>query len=169
MCRRARAFTLIEVLVTLAVLGICVALVAVYAIPDERTRLRLEAERLAQLLDLAAIEARLTATTIGWTPAPGGYRFLRYNDEVGWSELGESQALRPRVFPPGVELADVAVDNARQGAATSLVFRPNAPAPAFSIDLAASAERLRVVGSPVGEVRIVESGMETHGSAAAQR
>jgi len=159
MCRtRQRAFTLIELLVTLAVLGICAVLIAAHAAPDERTRLQLEAERLAHLLDLAANEARLTATPISWTADAGGYRFLLYTQDAGWSEPRAGSALRTRALAPGVTLVDVQVYDARRNGALHLVFSPSAPAPIFSIGLAAGSERLRVVGSAIGEVRIERGG-----------
>ena len=152
-----RAFTLIELLVTLAVLGICVVLVAARAAPDERTQLQLEAERLAQLLDLAANEARLTATPIIWTADAGSYRFLRYSEETGWTEVREN-AFRARVLPAGVTLSGVQVYNARQSGAAHLVFNPSAPPPIFSIGLATASERCRIDGSAIGEVRIERGG-----------
>lgn len=155
---RERAFTLIELLVTLAVLGICVVLVAAHAAPDERTQLQLEAERLAHLLDLAANEARFTATPISWTADAGGYRFLRFTEEEGWTELREN-ALRARVLPPAVTLSGVDVYNSRQHGVAHVVFSASAPPPIFSIGLATATERWRIVGSAVGEVRIERGGV----------
>jgi len=160
-------FTLIEMLVTLAVIGICAVLISV-AMPDERTRLQLEAERLAELLQVAAAEAQLTATPISWTADAGGYRFLRYTDETGWSELRDSTVLRARTFPDGVALSDVRLENARQQGAPHLTFSPYAPAPVFSIDLVAGSVRYRIAGSAVGEVRVEQASGEVHGSFAAR-
>ena len=155
-------------LVTLAVIGICAVLISVYAMPDERTRLQLEAERLAQLLEVAAAEARLTATPISWTADAGGYRFLRYTDETGWSELRDSTVLRARTFPDGVALSDVRLENARQQGVPHLTFSPYSPVPVFSIGLVAGSARCRIAGSAVGEVRVEQASGEVHGSFAAR-
>ena len=161
-------FTLIELLVALAVIGICVVLVAPLAMPDDRTRLQLEGERLAQLLDLAANEARLTATPISWTAGGGGYRFRRYTEAGGWSEVRAGALNRAREFPDGVALSEVRVENAPQNGTPHLVFSPYAPSPVFSIGLVAAGARCRIVGSALGEVRVDREREEVHGSLAAR-
>ena len=60
-------FTLLELLVVLLIMGLFAGLVGALAQPDERALLRFEADRLAQLLDLAAEESRLTGKPIAWT------------------------------------------------------------------------------------------------------
>ena len=57
--RMERGFTLIEMLVVLMIMGLFLGLVSTITRPDERALLRLEAERLSQLLDFAAAEAQL--------------------------------------------------------------------------------------------------------------
>ena len=57
--KRRRGFTLIEMLVVLMIMGLFVGLVSAITRPDDRAVLRLEAERLSQLLDFAAAEAQL--------------------------------------------------------------------------------------------------------------
>ena len=63
---KIRGFTLIEVLVVLLIMGLFVGMVSAIVRPDDSALLRVEAERLAQLLDLAAAESRLTGN-----PSPG--------------------------------------------------------------------------------------------------
>ena len=164
----SKGFTLIELLVTLAVIGICVVLVVASAAPDDRTRLQLEGERLAQLLDLAATEARLTATPIRWSADGGGYHFRRYTEDAGWSDLAHGALARARVFPDGVRISDVRLENARREGAPQLVFSPHAPAPVFSIGLSAGSARCRIVGSAIGEVSVEGERGERHGSFAAR-
>ena len=60
---RTRGFTLIELLVVLMIMGLIVGLVSAIVRPDDRGQLRVEAERLAQLLDLAAATTRRRTTT----------------------------------------------------------------------------------------------------------
>src|SRR5512134_2732761 len=55
-----RGFTLIELLVVLLIMGIMAGMIGAIVRPDDRALLRVEAERLAQLLELAATESRLT-------------------------------------------------------------------------------------------------------------
>jgi general secretion pathway protein H len=160
----ARGFTLIELLVTLAVVAICIGLVSTYAMPDERARLELETERLAQLLNLAASEARLTATPVGWAAGAEGYGFRRYTEQAGWSEVKDHTVLRARLLPPGIALSEVQVDGVRQQGRGRIVFDPYAPAPVFSIALSAGSLNYRVVGSAVGAVGVVDGRGATHGA-----
>jgi general secretion pathway protein H len=157
-----RGFTLIELLVVLAIIGISVALVAVHAAPDERASVELEAERLAQLLDLASEEARLTAKPIAWSSDGRGYRFTRYSADGGWSEVRDSPALRARVLPEGIAVANVRLENGAERA-RHLVFSPCTPAPIFSIALAGASTSFRVTGSPIGDLRVERA--DRHGGA----
>ena len=58
---RPPGFTLIELLVVLLIMGLLAGMVSAIVRPDDRGLVRLEAERLALLLDLAATQSRLTA------------------------------------------------------------------------------------------------------------
>jgi type II secretion system protein H len=93
-----RGFTLIEVLVVLMIIGLFVGLVSAITRPDDRAVLRLEAERLSQLLDFAAAEAQLTGKSIAWTADESGARALirlnRYEEAV--AKLVSMPDLYPR-------------------------------------------------------------------------
>ncbi len=68
--RRPRGFTLIEVMVVLAVIAIGVA-VASFALRDPaETRLERDAQRLAALLEMARAESRVTGIAARWMPVP---------------------------------------------------------------------------------------------------
>jgi general secretion pathway protein H len=150
----ARGFTLIEVLVVLMIIGLFVGLVSAITRPDDRAVLRLEAERLSQLLDFAAAEAQLTGKSIAWTADGSGYRFWRSADDANWSEIRDGELLRARALPQGVAVAGFRVENMRPQGAMRLEFAPQGSALAFSIALSLGSERYSVAGSPVGDVRM---------------
>ncbi len=150
-----RGFTLIELLVVLMIIGLFLGLVSTIAQPDERAVLRVEAERLAQLLDLAAEESRLTGSSIGWTGDGSGYRFWRVGDEAQWSEIRDSDLLRPRALPQGMTISELRVENLRPQGEMRLEFNPYGPSPAFMVEIAIGAQRYFVAGSPTGDVRAV--------------
>jgi general secretion pathway protein H len=142
-----RGFTLIELLVVLLVMGLCAGLVAALAQPDDRARLRVEAERLAQLLDLAALESRFSGKPIAWTAAATQYRFWRWRDDGGWSEASQgstSDPLRARSLPQGIAIPEMRIE-----------FDPYVPA-AYEVRMTLGEARYVVAGSPLGEVRIHE-------------
>jgi general secretion pathway protein H len=155
---RNRGFTLLELLVVLLVMGLFAGLVATTARPDDRVRLRVEAERLAQLLDLAAVEARLTGKPIAWTAvvtAEGAqYRFWRWREDAGWSEAGDD-SLRPRSLPPGMAISALRIEAALSPAGMRLEFDPHGSL-AYDFQMSLGAARYAVVASPLGEVRIHE-------------
>src|SRR4051812_43869935 len=91
--RNDQGFTLIEMLVVLLIMGIFVGLVSTIAQPDDRALLRVEAERLAQLLDLAATKSRLTGRPIAWTVDGPGYRFWQFNEDTYWTEVRDDDAM----------------------------------------------------------------------------
>ena len=79
---RSSGFTLLELLVVLVIMGLFAGLVSALVRPDERTLLRTEAERLAQLLELASTEASISGQAIACTADAGDYRFWQYRSNV---------------------------------------------------------------------------------------
>jgi general secretion pathway protein H len=68
---KTSGFTLVELLVVIAVVAVAIGLIAI-ALPDgERSRLEEEAERLAALLETARAEARVSGQAVYWQPASG--------------------------------------------------------------------------------------------------
>ena len=66
---RSRGFTLIEVLVVVAIVALGAALVTFSLREPAETRLELEAARLSVLLESARTEARAGGFTVAWVPA----------------------------------------------------------------------------------------------------
>jgi len=147
-------FTLIEMLVVLLVMGLLAGLVAASSAPDERARLRVEVERLAQLLDLAATESRFTGRAVAWTAHGTGYRFWRFSDAAGWSPIIDD-ALRARSLPAGMAISALQVDNMRAPEAMRLQFNPDGAGPSFRVEMSTGEARYTVAGSPIGEVRVL--------------
>jgi general secretion pathway protein H len=136
-----RGFTLIELLVVLLVMGLCAGLVAAISQPDDRARLHVEAERLAQLLDLAALESRFSGKPIAWTADATQYRFWRWRDDAGWSEARDD-SLRARSLPPGMTISALRIE-----------FDPYVTA-AYEVQVSLGEARYVVAASPLGEVRV---------------
>jgi general secretion pathway protein H len=82
--RGARGFTLVELLVVVAIIGIAAAAVTLAIRDPSATRLEHEAARLATLLDIARAEARASGLPVAWAPVSdegmraqgGNFRFV---------------------------------------------------------------------------------------------
>ena len=168
MRRGTRGFTLLEMLVVLMIVGLFVGLVSAIVLPDDRAVLRLETERLSQLLDFAAAEARLTGTSVAWTAEESGYRFWRLGEDAEWNEIRDSDLLRARTLPQGMAISGLRVENTRSQDSMRLEFAPQGSSLAFALDMSLGAEHSAIAGSPVGEVRVVPDEGKTTGEAAAR-
>jgi general secretion pathway protein H len=96
----ARGFTLVEILVVVAILAIGGAIAAATLSGDERTSLSREARRFAGAVEYAADRAKVRHETLGVSADGDAWRFWRRSDEGRWSALSDDSALAPRVLPP---------------------------------------------------------------------
>jgi general secretion pathway protein H len=139
-CSR-RGFTLIELLIVLLVMGLAAGLIGALVHPDERALLRVESERLEQLLDLAAAESRLTGKPIAFTPEISKYSFWRWREDAGWFQARE-ESLRSRSLPTGMAISGLRIE-----------FDPYVPV-AYEVQMSLGEARTSIDASPIGEVRI---------------
>lgn len=160
---KEHGFTLIEMLVVMLIMGLLVGLVSVVVQPDDRALLRVEAERLAQLMDIAATESRLTGKSIAWTADRSGYRFWRFSEDSGWSEIVVDDLLRARTLPHGMRISNMRVENMRSPELMRMEFDPYGSALSFSIEMSLGAAHYTVANSPIGEVRVFSEEGKTNG------
>lgn len=100
--RRAEGFTLLEVLVVILLIGIILSVASLSLDSGAAARgLQQEAERLHQLLRLAAEEAVLNQEEWGLALDEQGYRFLRWEGGQDWQPLDED-VFRARSWPAGL-------------------------------------------------------------------
>ena len=151
---KVRGFTLVEMLVVLMTMGILVGLISVNIGPGDRDLLRLEAERLAQVLDLAADEARISGNSIAWTADMSGYRFWRLGASNEWAEIRDNDLLRPRKLSPGMVISDLRIEAMRAQSVRRIEFPSGGAMLAFTIDLSLGNEHYSVAASPVGDLRV---------------
>ena len=71
----ARGFTLLELMVVVAIMAMATAGVSLAMRDSSQTQLERDAQRLAALLESARAQSRMGATTVVWRPTPNGFVF----------------------------------------------------------------------------------------------
>lgn len=84
-------------MVVVVLAGLMVAMTAVTAFPDDKSRLRTEADRLAQLWMIAHDEAQVRGLPVLWESTLEGYRFVM-RDGPRLVEIANDAALRGRAW-----------------------------------------------------------------------
>ena len=124
--RRApcRGFTLIEMLVVIVLAGILISVVSISVTPDPRQKLMREAQRIGQLMTLAADEARIRQLPIVWEADLRGYRFV---SEVGGERqlLTGDDLLRERIWE--TPLTRLSVQDGAGPQPAQVLLGPGAP------------------------------------------
>ncbi len=162
-----RGFSLVEMLVVVLIMGILVGTISAKLQPANRDVLRVEAQRLAQLLELAAQQARVSGTAIAWTSDGLGYTFWRQGNDDLWSEIRDDDVLRARSLPHGVLISQLRNEAGAPQTILRLEFPSDGSMSAFSMDLAFDTDYYGVAGSPVGDLRIAQGRGKTYGDMAA--
>ncbi len=148
-------------LVVVLVMGLLIGLVSVTARRDDRGLLRIEAERLAQLIDLATSESNITGKAIGWSASESTYRFWRSADGAAWTEIRDNDLLHERTLPDGMIVSGLRVENMRRKDALRLEFTPYAPPLFFTVELTLGADRYLVQSAAGGSVRALAEGSDS--------
>ncbi|MCY7315277.1 MAG: prepilin-type N-terminal cleavage/methylation domain-containing protein [Rubrivivax sp.] len=155
-----RGFTMIELLIVIAIIAVGVALASV-ALPDgNASRLEEEGERLSALLEMARAESRVTGVAAYWVPrAEGEVLTDLQGAPVHFRFIGVSAALLP-----ASRWLDARV-NAQVVGARSVVLGPSAILPQQRIVLMLADQRLELVTDGLGPFAVDTA----PGSAAATR
>lgn len=152
-CRRARGFTLVELLIVLAVVAVGLGLVAL-ALPDgERARLDEEAERLAALIETARAESRVSGAPVVWLP--------RRADDPATDAAGQPLQFRFVGLPRSLALPTRWLDartTAEVVGAPQLVLGPEAILPPQRVRLALGAQRLELASDGLSPFTVVAPG-----------
>ena len=156
--RRARGFTLIEVLVVMLLIGIILGMTTLYIGGDDDSAVKQESERLALLVQTAQQEAILQGTIFLLEVVANGYRFARLNDEDEFQVLEQDDILRAREMPVGVELQGLELEGAPERQPGVLLW-PTGELTAFAVTFkqAAGNARWRVEGLANGEVKFARA------------
>lgn len=157
---KQNGFTLIELLVVMVVMGIALGAVVLQLLPDERSILREEAQRLALLLENAGLEARASGRSLAWTVDQNNssrndtYRFWQKNEYSEWIKIEHDPAFRARALADGVQVAKVSIEDQPLPAGELLVLSAHSFALPFRIQLQTAHVTANVIGHSTGKVSI---------------
>jgi type II secretion system protein H len=93
---RRRGYTLVELLVVAAIVGIVASAAALAWRSDPAHSLESEARRLAGLLELAQARARIAGSRLAFSAAPQGYAFWLRDDAGVWRAIENDDPLQVR-------------------------------------------------------------------------
>jgi general secretion pathway protein H len=163
-CGGSRGFTLIEVLVVVAIIVVIVGLAGVQLMRGPADIVREESEHLALLLRAAREEAILQGRVYAFGAGRETYRFLRLEPNGRLKPTADDEVFRPQRLPPGITISSLKVEGAGdsdsplklEGAGDAdqegLVFLPSGELPAFRVVLEGGGASWSIVGTPDGSI-----------------
>jgi len=149
----SRGFTLIELVVILLIVGVILGLVGIAYTRSPTDEVRQEAEKLAQLLQVAQDEAATQGRLYGIELAVDGYRFLVLDDSSKLVPLERDDLLHPQQLANAVEVGAVSIEGARATDKARIIFVPAGVSPNFEIALRKHDARWFVLGTADGQIR----------------
>jgi type II secretion system protein H len=147
-------FTLIEILVAMAIISVLSVVLVLAAAPGEAAQARTEARRLAALLELALGEARANGQSIAWLPLPDGYAFLRKGEDGEWQGFPADSPYRRRSLPAGVSLGAVQLDAQPLRRGERIVITPYGLGAAIQATIAGGGASITLRGGALGRVTL---------------
>jgi general secretion pathway protein H len=154
-----RAFTLLELLVVLMVIGVSAGLVYVNVGGDERRSAAREAKRLAGAVEHAAALAQWRGETLGVSAEGHGYRFWRRDADGRWSPVGDDD-----VLAEGHAVSAATYAGAPVAGDVIVPFRASGRNEPFALTLTSPVGAFTVSADPLNRVRIEPPAGNPHGA-----
>jgi len=142
---RARGFTLFEILVILALIGIMLGVVVPRLSRGVGVSARHEGQRLVALLKAARMQAIVAGKPYRVDFHTHGYAFLTLNSQ-GRFVLAKSQILRARKLPLGATLEDL-------GKRRVVMFSPSGLSHAFRVEVVTKRSHFLLTGDSNGHIK----------------
>jgi general secretion pathway protein H len=146
---RARGFTLIEILVVVAIAGIVLAVAAVNLFPSDEELARKETSLIALDLEAARDDAWFGGMPTAVSLDEGRVRTLRLTAERAWGPIPG----RDRRLPDIVRLTGIAIDGTPVETREKLVFLPDGMGVPFRVTLEVKGLERAIEGDAAGRVR----------------
>ncbi|MDR2111666.1 MAG: GspH/FimT family protein [Candidatus Accumulibacter sp.] len=153
--RRARGFTLIEIIVACAIAAIALGVAMIKLDFSDGRRLRLAAEMLSGRLEAARDEAVMRGQPVAFSSDGQGFQFWVADREHGaWVALSDAETVSPGRLADGVSLSALRVNGASRPLGERLVFSFGGLTEAFTLTLTAGPQSLDITGDALGRIEI---------------
>ena len=150
---QASGFTLLEILVVVAILAIAAGLVVASVDRDERGTLDREARRFAGALDYAARRAQLRHETLGVSVDDRAWRFWLRSDGR-WRALSDDEPLAPRVMPDAFSAQAVSFAGQPIAPQTIVPLRASGRNEPYAFRLASPSLEAIVTADPMNRIAV---------------
>jgi type II secretion system protein H len=161
--RRARGFTLIEIVAVCAIAAIALGVVMIRFDFSDGQRLRLAAEALAGRLEAARDEAVLRGQAIAFSSDGQGFQFW-LAERGAWVALSDADAAGR--LADGIALSELRVNGAARPLGGRLVFSPSGLSETFTLTLTNGEQSLEIAGDALGRIEIRGQKTEDRGQSA---
>lgn len=152
--RHGGGFTLIEVVVALALAATVASLALLAAAPGDAALVEREARRLAALFELALAEARASGRPIAWSREANGYAFWQESPSGNWTACPQTSPYRRRALPAPVELREARVGAIALAPGERVVLRPYGLAARLRVTLGAGRVQTVLQGNAFGPMSL---------------
>jgi len=146
-----RGFTLVEILVVVAIAGIVLAVAAVNLFPSDEEVARRETSLLALDIETARDDAWFGGRPAAISLAEGRVRVLRLASDRSWSAIPG----RDRRLPDTMQVASLAIDGREVDPREVLVFLPDGVGVPFRVALTVRGIPKAIEGDAAGSVRAI--------------
>lgn len=146
-----RGFTLVEMLVVIAVVGIMLTLIRVNLSSDPQRILNNETQRIARLIEAARDEAITRGQPLAWSVKDGAIVFWQRDREKPdrWVDLVDNDVGPQKL---NTELVDLKIAGARADLDSLLLLTPDGVQPAFEARFRVGQHQATVTGDMLGQI-----------------
>lgn len=155
----ATGFTLLEILVVVAILALTAGVTVALLDRDERGTLEREARRFAGALEYAAQRAQMRHETLGVSAGESQWRFWVRAADGRWRAISDDAPLAPRTLPAPLSVAPLLYAGHPLPVDAIVPLRPSGRNEPYAFVLATEVFRTIVAADPLNRVAVAGPAM----------